>query len=325
MDPFVRRAIAKYASVYGLDPYAVESVSLAEAGGRRYARGDMMGGRYTSFGPFQLHEGGALPRGRDYKWAGSEAGIKYALSQMAPHAKGLKGKAAVDAIVRKFERPADPTSEIRRALSYYKKQGSLPVFSSGGSDPASKHVTPEAPAEAAVQQLDMRQALLGWVMANNMSKGTTSPLPFIQMASQMALRGSESPPKAPIDTQGAATLPYKAKTAPSSFSGNLAELFYDPLGGIKHSREIGAIGGHGDHVHIALDSPEAMRLAIKYAQSHGLSARENPLVDKVDPVHTKNSYHYRRFGKSNIGQALDVSGNPKAMADYYRWARRTFR
>jgi hypothetical protein len=29
------------------------------------------------------------------------------------------------------------------------------------------------------------------------------------------------------------------------------ELFYDPLGGIKHGRNIGAIGGHGNHVHIA--------------------------------------------------------------------------
>lgn len=29
------------------------------------------------------------------------------------------------------------------------------------------------------------------------------------------------------------------------------ELFYDPLGGIKYGHEIGAIGGHGDHVHVA--------------------------------------------------------------------------
>lgn len=29
------------------------------------------------------------------------------------------------------------------------------------------------------------------------------------------------------------------------------ELFYDPMGGIKHGRDIGAIGGHGRHVHIA--------------------------------------------------------------------------
>jgi hypothetical protein len=29
------------------------------------------------------------------------------------------------------------------------------------------------------------------------------------------------------------------------------ELFYDPIGGMKNGRNIGAIGGHGNHVHIA--------------------------------------------------------------------------
>jgi hypothetical protein len=32
---------------------------------------------------------------------------------------------------------------------------------------------------------------------------------------------------------------------------NPSELFYDPMGGIKHGRSTGAIGGHGDHVHVA--------------------------------------------------------------------------
>lgn len=30
------------------------------------------------------------------------------------------------------------------------------------------------------------------------------------------------------------------------------ELFYDPLGGIKNGQRVGAIGGHGDHVHVAV-------------------------------------------------------------------------
>jgi hypothetical protein len=29
------------------------------------------------------------------------------------------------------------------------------------------------------------------------------------------------------------------------------ELFYDPMGGMKNGRNIGAIGGHGNHVHVA--------------------------------------------------------------------------
>lgn len=29
------------------------------------------------------------------------------------------------------------------------------------------------------------------------------------------------------------------------------ELFHDPMGGIKNGQNIGAIGGHGRHVHVA--------------------------------------------------------------------------
>lgn len=32
---------------------------------------------------------------------------------------------------------------------------------------------------------------------------------------------------------------------------NPTELFHDPMGGIKNGRQIGAIGGHGRHVHVA--------------------------------------------------------------------------
>lgn len=32
---------------------------------------------------------------------------------------------------------------------------------------------------------------------------------------------------------------------------NPTELFYDPKGGVKYGKDIGAIGGHGDHVHVA--------------------------------------------------------------------------
>ena len=34
-------------------------------------------------------------------------------------------------------------------------------------------------------------------------------------------------------------------------ASNPTEMFYDPIGGVKHGQNIGAIGGHSDHVHIA--------------------------------------------------------------------------
>lgn len=104
--------ILQNASRYGIDPRAALSVARAEG------LGGGAGDQGTSFGPFQLHVGGALPSGRGRSWAESKAGIDYALRQMGS-AKGLTGRAAINAIVRNFERPADPTGEVARALGTY--------------------------------------------------------------------------------------------------------------------------------------------------------------------------------------------------------------
>lgn len=105
--------IRSAASYYGVDPEAVLAVTRAEglSGG--------VGDYGTSFGPFQLHIGGALPSGRGQSWAESPAGLDYALRQIAQVARGKRGRAAIEAIVRRFERPRDPEEEITRALGYY--------------------------------------------------------------------------------------------------------------------------------------------------------------------------------------------------------------
>lgn len=93
---------------------------MNESGGRFGAVGD----HGTSFGPWQLHVGGALPAGKGAAWANSRAGVLYALRKMAESgARGLHGQAAVSSIARNFERPADPGAEIRTALSYYRQPG----------------------------------------------------------------------------------------------------------------------------------------------------------------------------------------------------------
>lgn len=94
------------------------------------------------------------------------------------------------------------------------------------------------------------------------------------------------------------------------------ELFYDPLGGIKHGREIGAIGKHGDHVHFASDPVTVVQIG-KLAQRLGLHVGENPSFGGVDPVHVPNSFHYKR-------EAIDVSGSPQLMARFYRLVKTTF-
>lgn len=103
------------------------------------------------------------------------------------------------------------------------------------------------------------------------------------------------------------------------------ELFHDPLGGVDEGREIGAIGGHGKHVHAAFRDPQSAVAAIRLAKSLGLAVRENPYADPVDPVHTSGSLHYRTFNQRvngrPVGQGLDASGNAGAMAEFYRRLR----
>lgn len=138
--PPVASLITALARKYGVDPRAALAVASVEGGLRYGAVGD----QGTSFGPFQLHVGGALPAGRDAGWANSPAGLKYAISRMASSgARGLSGRAAVESIVRNFERPADPSGEIQRALAHYGSGldgGSVPVSSAGPAPP------PQAPS-----------------------------------------------------------------------------------------------------------------------------------------------------------------------------------
>src|SRR5678815_6124811 len=108
--------------------------------------------------------------------------------------------------------------------------------------------------------------------------------------------------------------------APSGPGGafSTAELFYDPLGAYKHGQAIAPIGGHSDHLHAAFQNPQMALRAIALAQRLGLAVRENPFVDPVDPVHVKNSYHYRtfpgRYKGKQLGEAFDASGSPQQMA-----------
>ena len=109
--------IKRLAPKYGLDPAAVLAVASTE--GLSGAVGDSG----TSFGPFQLHVGGALPEGKSRAWAESPAGIDYAMRKIASVARGLKGNAAIAAIVRRFEIPAKPGAEINKAQSRYGNVG----------------------------------------------------------------------------------------------------------------------------------------------------------------------------------------------------------
>lgn len=276
--------------------------------------GDMsLGG---SFGPFQLFTHGALPPEisklslpkRD-QWAWSPQGIAYALGRAASVARGLRGKAAVEAIVRRFERPADPDAEVAKASSLLGAEASSPSsplsFSLSQSLPAPSTLARSSGTSSARQRLalalasgkDIYSLIPQLVAIKNTQEAGLGATPSVQANET---RMSVGPP-APL---------------------NLAELFYDPLGGYKNGQSIGAIGGHQTHVHVAAPDPQSELRAIALAQRLGLRVGENPYVGTVNPVHTKTSYHYRDFpglyyGK-RLGEAIDVSGAPAGLAEYYR-------
>ena len=93
--------------------------------------------------------------------------------------------------------------------------------------------------------------------------------------------------------------------------GDLRELFWNGPGAlnVKNGTRVqkGFVSGHEDHVHVA-GRQKAMVALGNLAQQMGLSVRENPRFDPVDPVHTQGSYHYgKREGRKRY-RALDVSG-----------------
>jgi len=114
-NPIVQ-LIIRGAKARGLDPNAVLAVA------RQEGLGGGVGDGGHAFGPFQLNDAGGVLTGRpgDHRaFAESPAGINWALDQIAGVARGKTGAAAVNAIVRQFERPANPDAEVARALRQF--------------------------------------------------------------------------------------------------------------------------------------------------------------------------------------------------------------
>lgn len=103
-------------------------------------------------------------------------------------------------------------------------------------------------------------------------------------------------------------------TVPGKRPPGLLEVFYDPLGYYFDSGRIvqGAIGGHGDHVHVAADPGTLRGLAELAKNRFNLTIREYAPYDPVDPVHTSGSFHYS-------GRAFDASGSAGDMAAFTRY------
>lgn len=124
--PLDREGVIAYvrqrAPEYGLDPAAVLAV------GEQEGMGGGIGDTGTSFGPWQLHVGGAFPgqlsgltSSGKHAWAWSTEGVDYALGSMSKVASGLTGGSAISSLVQNFERPREDLrgGEIARAQGRY--------------------------------------------------------------------------------------------------------------------------------------------------------------------------------------------------------------
>lgn len=110
-----------------------------------------------------------------------------------------------------------------------------------------------------------------------------------------------------------------SKTPDGTSSGEFGvnELFWDKNAkyNLDQGKQTSPIGGHGDHVHVAVNDKSQIPALKQLAKSMGLHAGGD--TDKSG--HTAGSFHYS-------GKAIDVSGDPVAMEKYaqavYRRAKR---
>jgi peptidoglycan L-alanyl-D-glutamate endopeptidase CwlK len=79
------------------------------------------------------------------------------------------------------------------------------------------------------------------------------------------------------------------------------EMAWNPMGVYNEGNynPKGKWKGHDGHIHFGFENPDVAIDIIKKAQSLGLVAKENPYVDKVDPIHTKGSFHYSNFNPND--------------------------
>jgi hypothetical protein len=174
-----RKLIVALSFKFGVDPRAALAVAMVE-GGFAGAIGDSG----TSFGPYQLHEGGALPEGKGHRWANSRAGITYALRQLDAVAGGMHGRKAIANIVRRFERPADIPGEIAKAWGLY---GDIRLPHNMGQDMWRPKDVQNNVQPAAAPAVNPRQALAAMYPQSSMISSLAPNPTTVQGVSSMDL------------------------------------------------------------------------------------------------------------------------------------------
>lgn len=297
-----------WAPRFGLDPRAVKVVAGGEGGLKWGAVGD---GGYAH-GPFQMNAAGGVltnrwkTQGRQnaINFANSEAGMVEAMRAMAKAgARGQSGLQAVSTIISKYERPADIPGSIEKAKTRWKAWG---MGQPGGVPPTNPRNASGAEQSMASSPVFGLDASTSGVEAQRKAASE-----FFRSRAMARLSGGAVPGVGGL----AATLrgirqAQNEFVAPSMPAPPEGEVQSDarPRGNTNPAK-----------------GPDGMPFVIEagnYAQSLGLSVRENPYYDKVDPVHTEGSDHNRTAGAyrgKQYGAALDVSGDPEKTKRFFTW------
>lgn len=104
----------------------------------------------------------------------------------------------------------------------------------------------------------------------------------------------------------------------SKAKGPLKELFYDPGVNIDEGRKTAPIGGHGTHVHVAIDNDADRALVLRLAKKAGVT-----ITSEGGGKHATGSFHYQQT-KAGKSKGIDFGGDPKAMARFNRLVARRF-
>lgn len=159
--------IREDAPKYDIDPRAALAVALMEGMSGRVGDGG------HAFGPYQMNDAGGVLTGRPGNhraYAESRRGINDALAAMArAGAAGKTGAAAINAIVRRYERPAAPDPEVAGAIARYGGisaggGGSVGSFKAPGTGRATAQM---ASGSSGGGQADARLQLLSQLMQQN--------------------------------------------------------------------------------------------------------------------------------------------------------------
>jgi hypothetical protein len=265
------RQIAQMAKSYGLDPQAVLAVA------RQEGLGGGIGDGGHAYGPFQLNNAGgvisSLYGGRVndpgvQQWAWSTPGIQYALSRIAGVAKGLHGSQAINAIVSRFERPANPGKEIAGALSAY------------GSAPPAAGVQP-LPFKPGEQSLNAQP-----LPAAGPNQNIAAALKLLGFAAPPAPRQPQPQPRVNLDTNVHGPVADQPQTPPPAFHGGTGKV--EGATGGENARFLSALSALAAYEHAPVEINSGYRSYQKQAQLYANRASNpNPVAPPGRSLHEK--------------------------------------